>query len=55
MLDDGAEQVGTVVLKRVARLPRVGDRTDLAPDLACEVTALHRRRITKLKLTRKTA
>jgi CBS domain containing-hemolysin-like protein len=55
VLDDGAEQVGTVVLKRVARLPRVGDHTDLAPDLVAEVTALHRRRITKLKLTRKTA
>ncbi len=54
-LDDGAEQVGTVVLKRIARLPHVGDSAELSPDLHAEVTALHRRRITKLKLTRKTA
>ncbi len=52
-LDDGAEQVGTVALKRIARVPRVGDRTDLSPELTVEVTGLHRRRIMKLKLTRK--
>jgi CBS domain containing-hemolysin-like protein len=51
-LDDGPEQVGTVVLKRIARLARVGDRVELAHDLGAEVTSLHRRRITKLKLTR---
>jgi len=53
-LDDGPEQVGTVVLKRIARLPHVGDSAELAPELVAEVTGLHRRRITKLKLTRKT-
>jgi CBS domain containing-hemolysin-like protein len=52
-LDEGPEQVGTVVLKRIARIPRVGDRVDLAQELVAEVTALHRRRITKLKITRK--
>jgi CBS domain containing-hemolysin-like protein len=52
-LDDGAEQVGIVVLKRIARLPRVGDRVDLGGGLSADVISLHRRRITKLKLTRK--
>jgi CBS domain containing-hemolysin-like protein len=52
-LDDAPEQIGAVLGRRLARLPRVGDRTDIAQDVVAEVTSLHRRRITKVKLTRK--
>ncbi|HEY2366828.1 MAG TPA: hemolysin family protein, partial [Polyangiaceae bacterium] len=52
-LDDAPEQIGAVVGRRLARLPRIGDKTELAPDVQAEVTSLHRRRITKVKLTRK--
>ncbi len=52
-LDDAPEQIGAVVGRKLARLPRVGDKTDLAPDVLAEVTSLSRRRITKVKLTRK--
>jgi CBS domain containing-hemolysin-like protein len=50
-LDDAPEQIGAVVGRKLARLPRVGDKTELAPDVLAEVTSLSRRRITKLKLT----
>ena len=52
-LEDAPEQIGAVVGRRLARLPRIGDKTEIAPDVQAEVTSLHRRRITKVKLTRK--
>ena len=52
-LDEGAEQIGVVMLKRIARVPRVGDKVQLGGELTAEVTGLHRRRITKLKLVRR--
>jgi CBS domain containing-hemolysin-like protein len=52
-LEDGSEQIGAVVGRKLARLPRIGDKTELAPDVIAEVTTLSRRRIMKVKLTRK--
>ena len=52
-LDDAPEQIGAVLGRKLARVPRVGDRTELAQDVVAEVASLHRRRITKVKLTRK--
>ncbi len=52
-LDDAPEQIGAVLGRKLARLARVGDRTDIAQDVVAEVVSLHRRRITKVKLTRK--
>ena len=54
-LDDAPEQIGAIVGRKLARLPRIGDKTEIAPDVLAEVTSLHRRRITKVKLTRKPA
>ena len=51
-LEDGPEQLGSVVLRKLARLPRVGDRTDLGAGINAEVIAVHRRRITKLRVHR---
>ncbi|HEX7603292.1 MAG TPA: hemolysin family protein [Polyangiaceae bacterium] len=49
-LDDAAETVGTVVLTRIARIPRAGDKVDLAPGLHVEVTGISRRRIQKVRV-----
>jgi len=49
-LDDAAETVGSVVLTRIARIPRAGDKVDLAPGLHVEVTGISRRRIQKVRV-----
>jgi CBS domain containing-hemolysin-like protein len=51
--DDGSEQVGAVLGRRLAHMPRIGDRADLTTDAVGEVLTLHRRRITKVKVIRK--
>ncbi len=52
-LDDGSEQVGAVLGRRLAHMPRIGDRAELTAEAEAEVLTLHRRRITKVKLVRK--
>jgi CBS domain containing-hemolysin-like protein len=44
------EQVGALVVERLGRLPRAGDKVDLAPDATAEVTAIRRRRVTRLRV-----
>jgi CBS domain containing-hemolysin-like protein len=51
--DDASEQVGVVIGRRLAHIPRVGDHAEIADGVDAEVVTLHRRRITKVKVTRK--
>ena len=53
-LEDSPEPVGSIVLHKFARLPRVGDRVKLAPELSVEVTSMSRRRIVRLRVLRVT-
>jgi len=50
VLEEAAEPVGAIVLHKFARLPRVGDRIALAPELVAEVTSMSRRRIMRLRV-----
>jgi CBS domain containing-hemolysin-like protein len=45
-----AETVGTVVLIRLGRIPRVGDKVTLGSDATAEITSVSRRRIMRLRL-----
>jgi CBS domain containing-hemolysin-like protein len=45
-----AETVGTVVLGRLGRIPRIGDKVDLGPDATAEVTSVSRRRILRVRV-----
>jgi magnesium and cobalt exporter, CNNM family len=49
---DGAlgESVGAWVVELVGRLPRAGDKVDLARGAVAEVTAISRRRVTRLRV-----
>ncbi len=49
-LDEQAEAVGVVVLAKLARIPRVGDKTELAPGATVEVIGTSRRRITAVRV-----
>lgn len=49
-LEQGPEPVGAVVLQKFARLPRVGDKVHLSPELVAEVTAMSRRRIMRVRV-----
>lgn len=48
--DRGAEAIGAVVLSELGRLPRRGDRVDIAPNATADVTAISRRRITSVRV-----
>jgi CBS domain containing-hemolysin-like protein len=48
-----AEAVGTVVLSALGRLPRRADRVDITIDATAEVTALSRRRVTSVRIRKK--
>ncbi len=48
--EDLSEAVGTFVVERLGRLPRMGDRVDLAKGASAEVTAISRRRVTRLRV-----
>ncbi|HEY6461729.1 MAG TPA: hemolysin family protein [Polyangiaceae bacterium] len=54
---DLGELVGAYVVELLGRLPRAGDKVELAPRATAEVTALSRRRVTRLrvKVLRETA
>ena len=45
-----AEPVGAVVLARLGRIPRIGDKVDLGPHASAEITSVSRRRIMRLRL-----
>jgi CBS domain containing-hemolysin-like protein len=45
-----AETVGTVVLSRLGRIPRIGDKVRLGADTAAEVTSVSRRRIMRVRV-----
>lgn len=45
-----AETVGTVVLARLGRIPRIGDKVQLGPEASAEVTSVSRRRIMRVRV-----
>ncbi len=47
---DLGEPVGTLVVELLGRLPRAGDRVELAPGVTAEVTAISRRRVTRVRV-----
>jgi CBS domain containing-hemolysin-like protein len=47
---DLGEQVGALVVELLGRLPRAGDKVELARGANAEVTSLSRRRVTKLRV-----
>lgn len=49
-LEEPAETVGVVVLGKLARIPRVGDKTELAAGVSVEVIGTSRRRITAVRV-----
>jgi CBS domain containing-hemolysin-like protein len=48
--DDAAEPVGAVVLDRLGRLARLGDRVPLTRGAVAEVVVLHRRRVARVRV-----
>jgi CBS domain containing-hemolysin-like protein len=50
--EESGEPLGAIVVERLARLPRLRDKVDLAPGLSAEVTAMSRRRVTKVRLVK---
>ncbi len=46
------EPLGTYVVRRVGRLPRLGDRIELTPGWRAEVTQVSRRRVTRVQVQR---
>jgi CBS domain containing-hemolysin-like protein len=48
--DEWAETVGTVVLKRLGHIPRIGDKVELGADATAEITSVSRRRIIRVRL-----
>lgn len=48
--DEGAETVGTVVLARLGRIPRIGDKVELGAGATAEVTSVSRRRIMRVRV-----
>jgi CBS domain containing-hemolysin-like protein len=47
------EPVGAFVVQLLGRLPRAGDRVELAPGATAEVTAISRRRVTRVRVVLK--
>jgi CBS domain containing-hemolysin-like protein len=48
--EESAETVGVVVLNRLGRIPRIGDKVDLGPDGTAEITSVSRRRILRVRI-----
>lgn len=48
--EEWAETVGTVVLARLGRIPRIGDKVQLGEDATAEVTSVSRRRIMRVRV-----
>jgi CBS domain containing-hemolysin-like protein len=47
---ESAETVGVVVLNRLGRIPRIGDKVELGPDGSAEITSVSRRRIIRVRI-----
>jgi CBS domain containing-hemolysin-like protein len=47
---DLGEPVGAFVVERLGRLPRAGDKVDLGRGVTAEVTAISRRRVTRVRI-----
>jgi CBS domain containing-hemolysin-like protein len=47
---ESAEPIGAIVLERLGRLPRVKDKVPIGANAVAEVTALSRRRVTKVRV-----
>jgi CBS domain containing-hemolysin-like protein len=47
---DSGETVGALVVELLGRLPRAGDKVDLARGAAAEVTGISRRRVTRVRI-----
>ena len=48
--EDAAEPIGAVLLEKLGRLPRKGDKVDIAGNAVGIVSALSRRRITRVRV-----
>lgn len=48
--EEWPESVGTVALARLGRIPRIGDRVELGPEMTAEITSVSRRRIMRLRV-----
>jgi CBS domain containing-hemolysin-like protein len=48
--NEWAETVGTVVVARLGRIPRIGDKVELGRDATVEVTSVSRRRIMRVRV-----
>ena len=48
--EESAETVGTAVLERLGRIPRIGDKVELGPDATAEITSVSRRRILRVRV-----
>jgi CBS domain containing-hemolysin-like protein len=48
--EESAETVGVVVLDRLGRIPRIGDKVELGPDGSAEITSVSRRRIIRVRV-----
>jgi CBS domain containing-hemolysin-like protein len=48
--EEWAETIGTVVLGRLGRIPRIGDRVDLGAEVTAEITSVSRRRIMRVRI-----
>lgn len=47
---EAVEPIGAVVLEKLGRLARVGDKVSLSPDGTAEIMAVHRRRVTRVRV-----
>ena len=48
--EESAETVGVVVLNRLGRIPRIGDKVELGSDGSAEITSVSRRRILRVRI-----
>lgn len=48
--DEWGETIGTAVLRRLERIPRIGDKVELGPDATAEITNMSRRRIMRMRV-----
>ncbi len=48
--EDGAEPIGAVILARLGRLARVGDKVDLGGGVTADIMGISRRRVTKVRI-----
>lgn len=52
---EGIETVGGLVFSRLGRIPRVGERVEVAPGIEIEIVDMRSRRIARVRITRRVA